>query len=259
MISKKIRLLLSYDGSSLKGWQKQKNTPHTVQNYLEKALLKIFNQNIPVIGAGRTDAGVHALGQTAHFYIPKTTPCNHLLRGLNSLTPPFISCHKAWLAPKNFHAQRSALHRTYSYIIFNTKTPPALRRNHGLWHSRPIHYKKLNQMACQLIGEKDFKNFQNTGTEIKNTTRMINQAGWFWLRHGLLMFQIQGQSFLKQMVRNLVGTQLNLMSSENPVQELKNIFNSKNRPKAVVTAPAQGLFLHKISYPQSLDKICQKF
>ena len=255
----RIRLVLSYDGTPFKGWQKQKNTAMTVQHCLEKALGKISGRPVQVVGAGRTDAGAHALGQTAHFDLVEEIPSDQLLRGLNGLTPQALSCHKLWKAPPGFHAKNSALHRRYHYVIFNTKTPSAIRRNYGLWRPQPVHFENLNKTARFLKGQKDFKSFQNTGTAVKSTVCVIHWARWVWARPGLLVFQIQGKSFLKQMVRNLVGAQLSLMKKENPIDDLENIFKAKDRKKAPPTAPALGLFLYKVAYPPSLDKQCCRF
>ncbi len=255
---KKIRLLLSYDGTLFKGWQKQPHTSSTIQGHIEKALSQIYSKPISIIGAGRTDAGVHALAQTAHFDLPNSTIPNQLVRRLNSLTPPSISCHRAWIAPIQFHAQISALRRTYTYIIFNTKTPSAFKYSQGLWHPRPIYYEKLQSMAQELVGEKNFKSFQNSGTPVQTTVRRVFSAKWSWIRPQILVFQIEASSFLKQMVRNLVGAQLFLMTLSDPLKKLRSIFQLEERKKAPQTAPAHGLFLHHISYPSSLDRKCQK-
>ena len=253
---KRIRLLLSYDGSSFQGWQRQSYTQNTVQGSVEKALSQITSQSVSLIGAGRTDAGTHALAQTAHCDLLKIP--DRLVNRINALTPHSISCHKAWLAPAQFHARGSALKRIYTYIIFNTPTPSALRSSQGLWHPRPIHFDHLQAMAQELIGEKSFKSFQNAGTSVSSTVRMIFSARWFWIKPHVLAFQISADSFLKQMVRNLVGAQLKWMHLSNPVQQLKAVIKLKDRKKAPPTAPACGLFLKRVVYPSSLDKKCQK-
>ena len=119
--SKKIRLLLSYEGSRFKGWQKQPHTSETIQGYLEKALSQIYSQPLSVVGAGRTDTGVHALAQTAHFNLPHSNIPQRLVLRLNALTPPEISCHQVWLAPNEFHAQISALKRVVYLCYFEHK------------------------------------------------------------------------------------------------------------------------------------------
>ena len=254
----RLRLLLSYDGTRYRGWQKQKNTSLTIQHQVEKALSQITNQKISVIGSGRTDSGVHALEQTAHCDVSDKTTLSSLLKGLNALTPSDISCHQIWKAPHDFHAQISAQKRTYTYMIWNTKTPPALNRNLGFWYPHPIHYQKLQKMAQFLLGSKDFTSFQNKGSQAKSTVKHIYECRWFWMNPQLLVYQICGNSFLKQMVRNLVGTQLVLMKEVKSLELLHKIFQAKDRKTAFKTAPAQGLFLNHISYPLSLDKKCQK-
>jgi len=134
----RLRLLLSYDGTSFKGWQKQKTTSHTVQHFLEKALCTVFKQKVFVVGAGRTDAGVHALAQTAHCDVTARSIPSSLIASVNALTPPTISCHQIWKAPSDFHAQRSAQKRVYTYLIFNIKTPSALTRNYSYCYPYPV-------------------------------------------------------------------------------------------------------------------------
>ena len=254
----RLRLLLSYDGTGYKGWQKQKTTSLTIQHQVEKALSQIVNQKISIIGSGRTDAGVHALGQTAHCDIPKIPNTSSLIKSLNALTPDDISCHQIWEAPDRFHAQISAQKRTYTYLIWNTKTPNALNRNFGHWYPQRMNLKNLQEMAEFLVGKKDFTSFQNKGSVVESTVKHIHQCRWFHIRSGCLAFQICGNSFLKQMVRNLVGTQLALMNRPQSTRLLKEILNAQDRKRAFKTAPAQGLFLNHVSYPPSLDKKCQK-
>ena len=254
----RLRLLLSYDGTPFKGWQKQKTTSHTVQQHLEKALCTVFKQKISVVGAGRTDAGVHAFAQTAHCDIDVKSIPSSLISSVNALTPPEISCHQIWKAPLHFHAQRSAQKRVYSYVIFNTKTPSALQRNYSYWHPLPVFYENLQKMSKCLVGEYDFKSFQNSGNVSQNTCKIIYQAKWYWLEPRVLVFQISGNSFLKQMVRNLVGTQLGLMKEKDSVQRFQHILKARDRKVALKTISAQGLFLNRIYYPLSLDKKCQK-
>ncbi len=254
----RIRLLLSYDGTLYKGWQKQKDSSLTIQHQIEKALFQITNQKISVIGSGRTDAGVHALGQTAHCDIPQIQNLSSLRKSLNVLTPSDISCHQIWKTPSDFHAQISAQKRTYTYMIWNTQTPSALNRNFGYWYPHPINHKRLQSMAHFLLGEKDFTSFQNKGSTVQSTVKHIYGCRWLWINSQVLVFQICGNSFLKQMVRNLVGTQFVLMRKPESLKLLQKIFDAKDRKTAFKTAPAKGLFLNHISYPLSLDKKCQK-
>lgn len=253
----RIKLLLSYDGSSFYGWQKQKVSPLTIQGQVERALSQIFNRSLSIFGSGRTDAGVHALGQVAHCDIP-SSPTSSLIRSINSLTPSSITCNRLWSAPSDFHAQRSAIRRSYSYFIFNTRTPPVIHRNFGLWYPKPINLERLNKMAECIVGRHDFQSFQNSGSRVKGTIRTMEQASWSWVKPGLLVFRICGRSFLKQMVRNLVGSQLKWMEKSQASSRFKQVLARRNRSEAEKTAPPQGLFLDCISYPHSLDLKCQK-
>jgi len=254
----RLRLLLSYDGTPFKGWQKQKTTPHTVQRFLEKAFRTVFKQKISIIGAGRTDAGAHALAQTAHFDVAVESVPSSLIASVNAINPPENSCHGIWKAPSDLHARKSARRRICNYVIFNTKTPSALQRNYSYWYPHLVFYENLQKMSQCLIGEHDFKSFQNSGNTLQNTRKIIYQAGWYWLKTRVLAFQISGNGFLKQMVRNLVGTQLGLMKESDSAQRFQAILKARDRRMALKTMPAQGLFLHRIYYPLSLDKKCQK-
>ena len=256
----RLRLILSYEGTSFKGWQKQKALCETVQQSLETALSQIFDQSISVVGSGRTDAGVHALAQNAHFDLKGgvKNSLSSLRDSLNALTPSSISCRSVMKAPLEFHARKSAKSRSYIYLISNSEIPSAFSERYMWRRKEPIFYKNLNSMAQCLLGVKDFKSFQNSGSQVKSSKRHVYQAGWRWIRPSVLSFRIEASGFLKQMVRNLVASQLKLMSRKNCIFLFKSILDSKDRLTAGATAPPQGLFLHKVSYPVFLDKKCEK-
>ncbi len=256
----RFRILISYNGLKYYGWQKQKSLP-TVQGQIEKALKQIFQKPISVIGAGRTDTGTHALGQTAHFNLSEALPTNmRLQKALNFfLIPENICVRQVWRAPKSFHALRSAIEKHYVYFILNRKTPCVFRKGQIHWHPYPLDIKKLNVMSQQILGQHDFKSFQNAGTLVKNTMRNITFAHWFKAKKGnIVAFHIKGEGFLKQMIRNLVGTQLALLREKEPIQKWEEIQLARDRKSAYATAPAKGLYLYKVSYPLELDRQCQR-
>lgn len=255
---RKIKLLLTYDGSPFQGWQKQPGHP-TVQGHLEGVLSQIYNEPIKVIGSGRTDAGTHAVGQVAHYNAPKVFSGEHkLVHILNSLLPPAIAVRGAWLAPEDFHAQKSAVRKTYIYRIWQHPIRSALWAQRALWQPDPLDVDKLNRLSQYLVGRKDFKSFQSTGTLVKTTIRTVDQAVWQWKGKHLLEFRIRGNGFLKQMVRNIVGTLLYLERNDLGEVDLMDILDARDRQAAKTTAPAHGLYLYRVSYPTALDNKCRK-
>lgn len=254
----KIRLLLSYDGTPFQGWQKQPSH-QSVQGTLENILSHIYNEPIRVIGSGRTDAGTHAIGQVAHFTAPKVLSSeSKLVRSLNALLPPEIAVKGAWIAPDDFHAQRSASRKTYIYRIWNHTLRSALWPNRALHVPNPLDTNRLQALAEVIKGRKDFKSFQTQGTDVKSTIRNIDQAEFRTRSGHLIEFRISGSGFLKQMVRNLVGTMLYLERHGGQPADFEGIFNALDRGAAKGTAPAHGLYLYRVEYPEALDNRCRK-
>ena len=169
-----------------------------------------------------------------------------------------IHVQKACLAPEDFHAQRSAVSKTYKYYIWNSKTPDPIRFRFSTWLRRDMDIARLNALSEVLLGEKDFKSFQTSGTELKSTVRTITEARWSpWDGEGLI-FQISGSGFLKQMVRNIVGTLIYLDQNAGNPMDLQAILAAQDRQIAKGTAPAQGLFLEEVIYPPELDNRCRE-
>jgi len=255
-MSFKVRILIKYDGTDFEGWQRQLGEKPTIQGALESAVSRLFSEEITVVGSGRTDSGVHALGQVAHFITKKDPTGFHIAKGINAMLPPSVAVQKAWLAPAEFHAQRSAMMKTYLYRIQNTPWPDPLLRRYSIWLRRPIRIDRLNQLTELLIGQHDFKSFQTGGTDLKDTIRQVISAGWTKSADGLIEFRITGTGFLKQMVRNIIGTLLYLEQYGSDPMEIRQILLAKDRQAAKGTAPAEGLFLESVDYPPELDKQC---
>ena len=253
----KIRLLLSYKGTQFYGWQKQLKY-RSVQAELESSLYRLFNKKMAVIGSGRTDTGVHALGQTAHFEIPEDKIKNkNLKKALNALLPADIAVLDLWKAPDDFHARSSAQKKSYLYLIWTGESPPVLFSDLVWWSKESLNLDKLRQISKVFLGKWDFSSFQNSGSEIKNKLRQIYHSQWYQLSPSLFAYKIKGSGFLKQMVRNIVGTSIDLLSYPQAPAQLKKILEAKDRKKALRTAPGQGLYLQKVFYPSALDKACQ--
>ena len=254
----KIRLLLSYKGNQFFGWQKQKNK-RSVQEEIEKVLFQLFRKKIDVTGSGRTDTGVHALGQTAHIELEeKDLKKIPLKKAMNSLLPKDISFLESWQAPEEFHARFSAKKKTYLYFIFTGDSPPVLFRDLVWWQRGDLPLEDLQKMADLILGTKDFKSFQNSGSQVKDTLRHIYQSQWSKMSPSFYCYKVTGSGFLKQMVRNLVGTYIDLLKEAHSEKKMKKILSSLNRKVALRTAPGQGLYLKEVFYPQSLDRRCIK-
>lgn len=248
--SRRVRLQIAYDGTDFVGWQKQKNGK-AIQNHLEEALGKIFSCEVKTIGSGRTDAGVHAFDQNAHFDLPKALGDFDLIYSLNSLLPKSIVIKKAWQVPASFHALHSAQEKIYRYRILQGSTACPLRR-HFTWHLRQkLETEKLNLLSEILVGQHDFKSFQSTGTKVATTIRKVLSARW-QEEGDELIFIVKGNGFLKQMVRNIVGTVVALALEGRGPEELLEILASKDRRKAAPPAPPQGLYLQEVVYPHEI-------
>jgi len=252
----RVKLLISYDGTDFFGWQRQQRHV-SVQGTLEEALQKIFREPIHLLGASRTDTGVHAVGQVAHFDAPRDPSQGDLRFALTGLTPPSIVIKQAWITPPDFHAIASSTHKTYRYLVLNRRIPSALRHRYSHWIRFPLDLDFLNEASEQLIGEHDFRSFQTSGTVVKSTVRNVMKAHWT-RQDDTLIFEITGNGFLKQMVRNIVGTLIELNMNAQKASKLREILAVLDRRRAGPTAPPQGLYLQRVYYPESLDNKCRK-
>ncbi|MBK7844961.1 MAG: tRNA pseudouridine(38-40) synthase TruA [Bdellovibrionales bacterium] len=253
----RIRLLISYDGTDFGGWQKQPRGKPTIQGSLEEVFTQLFDEPVKVIGSGRTDSGVHAIGQVAHLVTTKNPRRYKLLRAANSLLPSGIVVRQAWEAPREFHAMASATHKTYRYWILNRPFPSALRGRYVSWFPRPLHLEYLQSCARFIEGTHDFASFQTAGSDITETTRHIRSAQWGSKGSELLYFSITGEGFLKQMVRNLVGTMTDLYYAGRPATDMKSILELRDRRMALGTAQPEGLRLCEVFYLPDLDNKCR--
>ena len=249
------KLTLSYDGSDFRGWQIQPRLP-TIQGTLARAIHYVTGEDILPQGSGRTDAGVHALGQVASFALAASIPPANLMRALNRALPPSIRVLSAELAPDDFHARHSALRKTYEYRIFSGEIcPPTLAR--FVWDCpSPIDLALAREAAAHILGEHDFTSFAASDPDLqtrnlpgeKSPIRTIRASTWS-LESGLLLYRVTGSGFLHHMVRNLVGTFVEAASARIPPASIPAILAARDRSAAGPTAPAQGLFLVTVDYP----------
>jgi tRNA pseudouridine38-40 synthase len=242
-----LRLRLEYDGSRYHGWQRQKNAL-TIQEVVETALARLTGEAARLIGSGRTDAGVHALGQVANFHTKSTLPLPAFVQGLNSLLPHDIAVLEAGEVPAEFHARKSARAKTYEYRILNRPVRSPLHHHYGWWVAQPLDLKAMGQAAGALIGEHDFSAFLASGSSIKKPVRRVAQAAWHTHPGGWLRFTITANGFLRGMVRSLVGTMVEIGRGKRPPEDLTELLRSGARRHAGPTAPPQGLFLLEVRY-----------
>ncbi|MFZ3228789.1 MAG: tRNA pseudouridine(38-40) synthase TruA [Pseudobdellovibrio sp.] len=258
----RIKFTVSYDGSDYCGWQKQNHEDRpSVCQTLQTGLEKIFQHKIVLMASGRTDAGVHALNQVCHFDTTRDfskTKEWDLGWALRRYVPMSIIVKKAWVAPKDFHATASAEKKTYKYLIYNAKQPSPIPCKYMGWVRRPLNLDHLNSSSEFLLGYQDFKSFQSVGTSVAHTNRTIYKASWRWKKPNIAEFSITGSGFLKQMVRNIVGTQLLLEQKNLPSTDFKRIIELADRKYAGPPAEPQGLYLLQVYYPLDLDNKCRE-
>ena len=248
-----IQLTIEYDGTHFNGWQIQSPHHRTVQATIETALQTIFKKKIRCIGSGRTDSGVHAWGQVAHFKTPSRLTTDEITRALNAHLPKDIVIRDVRERPNTFHAQFNAKRKTYRYIILNRDTPSALERN-GVWHiPQNLNLRRMRQAARFLMGKKDFRAFMaadpaaRRAGKVKNTVRTLYRLD-IKRRKDHICIEMEADGFLYKMVRNIVGTLVEIGRGKYPGEYMREILIHKDRHLAGKTAPAQGLFLMQVRY-----------
>lgn len=239
---------LAYDGSEFHGWQKQPNAM-SIQETLEICMEKIFQKHIEFTGAGRTDAGVHARKMIAHFDMEEEIDIPHLIYKFNRMLPKSMVVFEIYPVQPEAHARFDAISREYKYYI-NTRKDPFNRKFSQLI-SRNLDVDKMNEACKILIDHTDFQCFSKVKTDVKTYNCKIESAVWEQNGHSLV-FTIIADRFLRNMVRAIVGTLLEIGTGKTKTEELENILRSKNRSKAGRSVEAKGLFLHKINYPENI-------
>ncbi len=242
-----IRLVVEYDGVSLCGWQRQANGA-TVQGHVEDALADLLGAPTPVIGASRTDAGVHARGQVCAFWTERTIPVGGIQRALNGRLPPEISIVRADEVPDDFHPRFSARGKHYRYAIL-TRTHRSPRLRDRAWHlHRPLDLAAMQAGAAALIGEHDFAAFRAAGCSAKTTVRRISAIEVSTPEPDLVQIDVRGNAFLRNMVRIVAGTLVEVGAGDRPISQVAEILASRDRTIGGITAPAHGLELVEVYY-----------
>lgn len=241
-----IKISVEYGGTHYCGWQVQPNG-ESIQGILERAISTLFGAPTRIIGSGRTDAGVHAIGQVANFFVDKEYDRFRILRGLNALTPSDITIKQVEFVADSFDARRDGRSRVYEYHILNRPTPSPFYLNRA-WH---LHqYLDRNAMLAAipcLLGEHDFTSFRAAGCETAHAVRKVYQTS-LEERGELLVYTIEATAFLRHMVRNIVGTLVEVGRGLRTPRSFSDLLEARDRTKAGPTAPPHGLYLVEVKY-----------
>ena len=242
----RIRLVIQYDGTGYVGWQTQPNGT-AVQQVIENELLKLTGERCVLHASGRTDSGVHALAQVAHFDTQSRIPPDKFAYALNVGLPRDIRVIYSDRA-EGFHARFDVVRKHYRYTVRNSPHAGAFDRNTVLHYHYALDMESMNRAAAALTGEHDFAAFKSAGTELESTVRRIYRAEWS--RDGsILTFDIAGSGFMYNMVRIVVGTLLEIGTGRRPEDSIKTALETRDRRDAGATAPAHGLMLYRVEYP----------
>ena len=244
----RIALGVEYDGSPYCGWQKQHHSP-SVQAPLEAALAHIANEPVQVVCAGRTDTGVHGCGQVVHFDTCRERSEWNWVMGVNSALAHSIAVTWATEVEGQFHARFSARSRTYRYVIANTSYRPALMSGGMSWVRGPLDDESMGRALALLEGTHDFTAYRGAGCRAGSATRCIQSTRVF-RRNNLVIIEISANAFLLHMVRNIVGQLLEVGRGKAPESEMARVLGLRDRTRAGVAAPPQGLYLVKVGYPE---------
>lgn len=267
-----IRLVLAYDGTDFHGWQRQSHLP-TVQECLETTVGRLTGESVHVWGSGRTDAGVHALNQVANFKTASPIPCENLVNALNNLLPPAVRVREAREVAENFHARYDVRSKTYRYRILQAPVCSPFLWRFVYHHPFPLDHARMAEAARLFVGEHDFTSFASAGAEVstarqgaheaegvggkvpggdlekRGLVRRIFVSRLLWrARTSLLIYEVTGNGFLHHMVRNIVGTLLEVGRGKLTSQDVARILAARDRTLAGPTAPAQGLCLMTVEY-----------
>jgi len=243
----RIALGVEYDGSDFRGWQIQEQDIRTAQRCLEAALAKVADHPIEVICAGRTDAGVHGIGQVVHFDTQAERSPRSWVLGSNSNLPADIGVIWAKPVPETFHARFSALARRYRYVILNRPYRSALWRQRAAWCYKPLTAEWMAAAAAQLVGEHDFTSFRAAGCQARSPVRTV-YALTVARQGDCIVLEIEANAFLHHMVRNIAGVLMAIGGGERPVRWAREVLKIRDRSLGGVTASPEGLYLLQVRY-----------
>lgn len=242
-----IRLALEYDGTNYSGWQIQSELP-TVQGTVTEALEKLTGTEVKLYGSSRTDAGVHAFGYVANFLTDSTIPVEGIRRGLNSMLPEDIVVKAATEAEPGFDARRHAKSKTYLYKVLNRGFRSALMQRYSWFVFKKLDIERMREAAARMTGERDFTSFHAVDSDAKHSVREVTSIRITEKGDGLIEFEVKGRSFLRHMVRIMVGTLVTVGTGRLTPDDVEDIIEARDRCAAPMTAPPQGLFLMEVEY-----------
>ncbi|HOO70410.1 MAG TPA: tRNA pseudouridine(38-40) synthase TruA [Spirochaetota bacterium] len=255
--SRRIALLIQYDGTNYNGWQYQENG-RTIQSEIESAYKVLTREDIRIVGSGRTDSGVHALGQVAHFDSVTSLKLDKICISLNGILPKDIAIINAYNVPSDFHARYSAIRREYKYLIYNHPQRSPFMMYRAMWVREHIDERYIYKTLSLLIGERDFASFCKKISVSGGTVRNISDINVV-RRDDLIEFTVEGNAFLHNMIRIMVGTVIELHIKGKDPEEILTILDKKDRDFSGTTAPSYGLYLQRIHFKPGLSMMPSAF
>lgn len=244
-----VALAFEYDGRKFHGWQQQKSGVRSVEAELSAAVAKVADHPVNLVCAGRTDTGVHASYQVAHFETSSIRNLRSWVMGINTALPFDIAVHWAGNCVDDFHARFSAVYRRYRYVIYNNQVRPGIQRGQVSWTFRPLDAESMHNAAQALVGEHDFSSFRAAGCQSRTPVRFLEQIN-VTRKGDFVVIDVQANAFLHHMVRNIAGALMAVGAGERSVSWIHDILLAKDRTLAGVTAPPHGLYLVDVGYPE---------
>ena len=248
---RRFALRIAYDGASFPGWQTQP-TGAAIQDLVERALSSIAGERIATVCAGRTDAGVHALGQVVHFDSAANRPASAWVRGVNALLPAQVAAQQVCEVDERFHARYGATRRAYSYLLYRSPTRHPLYAGRAGWSFRPLELDRMREAAAALVGEHDFSAFRSSQCQARSPVRRLDRLH---IREAgpLVVFELEANAFLHHMVRNLVGALVWIGAGRRPPDWAGELLAARDRRLAAPTFAPDGLYLAGVEYPEHHD------
>ena len=248
----RVALAFEYDGRGFHGWQYQKSGVRSVQGELTQAVSKVADHPVELVCAGRTDAGVHASYQIAHFETPSVRNPRSWVMGINTSLPQDVAVHWAGNGVDDFHARFSATYRRYRYVIYNHAVRPGILHGQVSWTFRPLDAALMHQAAQFLCGEHDFSSFRAAGCQSRSPTRFL-EAIEVTRKGNFVVIDVQANAFLHHMVRNIAGALMSVGAGKQRPAWIREILEARDRTVAGVTAPPHGLYLVDVGYPEGFS------